>query len=97
MSMREVDNVLQHHFLKVTNDEIERLSLPALEPLAKRRRMDHVDESHDSQVCYPLVSVALYSFYITLLSFDDCLLLYLLYFLGANILYFLFFSGLRLS
>ena len=65
VSMREADNVLQYHFLKVTNDEIERLSLPALEPLAKRRRMDHVDESHDSQVCYPLVSVALYSFYIT--------------------------------
>ena len=32
------------------NKEIERLSLPALEPLAKRRRMDHVDETMDSKV-----------------------------------------------
>ena len=50
VSLKEVDNALDHHFLKVTNSEIERLSLPALEPLAKRRRMDHVNESHDSQV-----------------------------------------------
>ena len=60
VSVKEVDVVLEHHFLKVTNDEIERLSLPALEPLAKRRRMDHVNESLDSQVCYLLVSVSLY-------------------------------------
>ena len=51
VSYKEVDIVLEHHFLKVTNAEIERLSLPALEPLAKRRRMDHVNESLDSQVC----------------------------------------------
>ena len=60
VSVKEVDVVLEHHFLKVTNDEIERLSLPALEPLAKRRRMDHVNESLDSQVCCLLVSVSLY-------------------------------------
>ena len=51
VSAREVDIALEYHFLKETNTEIERLSLPALEPLAKRRRMDHVYESHNSQVC----------------------------------------------
>ena len=51
VSVKEVDIILDYHFTKVINDEIERLSLPALEPLAKRRRMDHVNESQDSQVC----------------------------------------------
>ena len=51
-SNREVDIVLEYHFLKETNMEVERLSLPALEPLTKRRRMDHVNESLESQVCF---------------------------------------------
>ena len=41
------------HFLLKTNSEIERLSTPALEPLAKRARMEHVDESEESQVTFP--------------------------------------------
>ena len=48
---KDVDSALDHFFLQETNKEIERLSLPALEPLAKRRRMDHINESEDSQVC----------------------------------------------
>ena len=52
VSSKEVDIVLEHHFLKETNMEVERLSLPALEPLTKRRRMDHVNESLESQVCF---------------------------------------------
>ena len=59
VNMKEVNIALDYHFLKETNNEIERLSLPALEPLAKRRRMDHVNESLDSQVCYLLVSFEL--------------------------------------
>ena len=49
-SCREIENVLNHHFLTVNNEQIERLSLPALEPLAKRARMEHINESEDSQV-----------------------------------------------
>lgn len=52
VSVKEVDIVLQHHFLEKTNAEIERLAFPALEPIAKRRRMEHVNESLDSQVCF---------------------------------------------
>ena len=51
VSLKEVDIGLEYHFLKGTNTEIDRLSLPALEPLPKRRRMDHVNESLESQVC----------------------------------------------
>ena len=47
---REVDIVLDNHFLLKTNQEIERLSLPAITPLTKRARMEHVDESFGSQV-----------------------------------------------
>ena len=50
-SSREIENALDFHFLRVTNEQVERLSLPALEPLAKRARMEHVDESENSQVC----------------------------------------------
>ena len=50
MKSRDVDMALDFHFLEEMNKEIERLSLPALEPLAKRRRMDHVDETMDSKV-----------------------------------------------
>ena len=49
-SFKEVDLILEHHFLSVTNKEIKRLDLPALEPLTKRRRMDHVNESTNSEV-----------------------------------------------
>ena len=50
VSVNHVDTVLNHHFLSETNAEIDRLSLPALEPLTKRARMEHVDESFESQV-----------------------------------------------
>ena len=59
-SCSEVSNALDYHFLQVNNEQIERLSLPALEPLPKRARMEHVDESENSQVlicnifCLPL-------------------------------------------
>ena len=33
-----------------TNQEIERLSLPAVMPLTKRARMEHVNETFGSQV-----------------------------------------------
>ena len=49
-SNREIEIILSHHFLSINNEQIERLSLPALEPLAKRARMEHVNESEDSQV-----------------------------------------------
>lgn len=50
VSVKHVDTVLNNHFLAETNAEIARLALPALEPLAKRARMEHVDESVESQV-----------------------------------------------
>ena len=50
VSEKEVDIVLQHHFLEKTNAEIDRLNLPAFEPLAKKRRLEHVNESLNSQV-----------------------------------------------
>ena len=53
-SARQVDIILDHHFLSVTNREIDRLDLPALSPIAKRARMEHVNESHESQVFYSL-------------------------------------------
>ena len=49
-SNKEIDIALTYHFLKENNDQIEHLSLPALEPLAKRARMEHVNESDNSQV-----------------------------------------------
>ena len=45
-----VDIVLDSHFLSEMNKEISRLSLPALEPLPKRIRMSHVNESAESKV-----------------------------------------------
>ena len=53
INAKHVDAALNRHFLLKTNSEIERLSTPALEPLAKRARMEHVDESEESQVMYP--------------------------------------------
>ena len=50
VSNRHVDIVLNHHFLEQTNSEIQRLNLPALVPLSKRQRMNHVDESSESKV-----------------------------------------------
>ena len=49
-SDKEVNLALGHHFLLKNNEEIERLSLPALEPQPKRARMMFVDESKESQV-----------------------------------------------
>ena len=49
-SKKEVDLVLDYHFLSQANKEIVRLDLPALEPLMERRRMDHVNESTSSEV-----------------------------------------------
>ena len=49
-SKAHIDDALAGHFLMETNMEIQRLDLPALEPLAKRARMEHVNESQESQV-----------------------------------------------
>ena len=48
--MKEIKIALESHFLKQTNKEIDRLALPALEPLAKRARLDFVNETRESQV-----------------------------------------------
>ena len=50
VSVKHVNIVLRNYFLRVTNAEIRRLDLPAMQPLAKRRRMDHVNESAASKV-----------------------------------------------
>ena len=50
VSYRHVDIVLNHHFLESTNSEVRRLNLPALLPLSKRQRMNHVNESPESKV-----------------------------------------------
>ena len=50
LSQAHIEAALAGHFLVKTNSEIRRLSLPALEPLAKRARMQHVNESFESQV-----------------------------------------------
>ena len=49
-SVKEVLLVLNNHFMRLTNEEISRLSLPALQPLPKRARMDYVNETEESQV-----------------------------------------------
>ena len=49
-SIREVKVVVYNHFLEVNNRAIENLALPALQPLAKRARMDFANESQESQV-----------------------------------------------
>ena len=49
-SVKEVDLALESHFVTKNNEEIERFSLPALEPLPKRARMSFVNESKESQV-----------------------------------------------
>ena len=49
-SVSHIETSLASHFLEKTNEEILRLSLPSLEPVAKRARMEHVDESLESQV-----------------------------------------------
>ena len=54
VKVNEVEDALNFHFLSEMNKEIERLDLPALEPMAKRQRMEHVDETPNSQVCGPL-------------------------------------------
>ena len=50
VSAQQVDNILDYYFLSGINKEIKRLSLPALEPLPKRLRMSHTNESHESKV-----------------------------------------------
>ena len=50
VSNRHVDIILSHHFMEVTNSEIQRLNLPALAPLSKRQRMSFVNESSESKV-----------------------------------------------
>ena len=50
LSLSHIEAALDGHFLEETNNQILRLSLPALEPLAKRARMQHVNESFESQV-----------------------------------------------
>ena len=50
VSHKHVDIVLRNHFTREMDKEIRRLDLPALQPLAKRRRMDHVEESEASKV-----------------------------------------------
>ena len=62
-SKAHIDAALAGHFLMETNKEIQRLDLPALEPLAKRARMEHVNESLESQVIRPLCPL----FFVTLL------------------------------
>ena len=49
-SAREVNLVLEGYFTSQNDAEISRLSLPALEPPAKRARMLFVDESKESKV-----------------------------------------------
>ena len=57
-SIKEIKLSLEAHFLKRTNDEIDRLDLPALEPLAKRARMEFVNETKESQVDTPCMFLA---------------------------------------
>ena len=64
VSFRHVDIVLNHHFLESTNSEMRRLNLPALLPLSKRQRMNHVNESPESKVLLPNPLV------VTLVSYD---------------------------
>ena len=45
-----VDIVFDYHFVSVANEELGRLSLPAFEPVSKRMRMSHVNESDVSKV-----------------------------------------------
>ena len=52
ISEKFVDIVLDYHFVSVVNKEMERLTLPALEPLAKRARMSHTNESEQSKVFF---------------------------------------------
>ena len=61
-SVKEVEVALSNHFLRVNNSEIQRLSLPALEPQVRRARMEYVNESYFSQV----------SCHIGLLYFYNC-------------------------
>ena len=51
-SCKEVQICLANHFMRRNNEEIAKLSLPALEPLPKRARMDHVNETEESQVIF---------------------------------------------
>ena len=58
---KEVNLALKSHFENKLNEEIQRFSLPALEPLPKRARMSFVNESKESQVNKVLLQI--YSWY----------------------------------
>ena len=54
---KEVNLALRSHFEVKNNEEIQRFSLPALEPLSKRARMSFVNESKESQVNTVLLQI----------------------------------------
>ena len=49
-SKHHVDLVLDHHFLRLINNRIFAMDLPALKPIDKFEMMYHVEESNESQV-----------------------------------------------
>ena len=49
-SSRHVELVLNHHFVRVVNERIFAMDLPALKPIDKFSMMQHVEESDESQV-----------------------------------------------
>ena len=63
---KEVEVALRHHFLDVTNQDIEKLSLPALRPLDRRERMEFANELRESQVDYSNITSLLPNFLISL-------------------------------
>ena len=52
ISNDHIEIVLNYYFVSEINKEIERLSLPAIEPLSKRARMSHTNESYESKVVF---------------------------------------------
>ena len=50
VSMKHVDIALDRHFVRVVNDKIFAMDLPGLEAIDKFAKMDHVEESKESQV-----------------------------------------------
>ena len=60
-SIKEVNLSLEGFFVAKNDEEIRRLSLPALEPAVKRARMSFVDESEESQVTAALFLIQCFS------------------------------------
>ena len=58
-SVAHIETTLTGHFLMEMNEKIFKLSLPALEPVAKRARMEYVNETLESQVISDTVYFAL--------------------------------------